>query len=415
VRKLAVEHAVEEAAGGRRVISMSPPDGLGYCECDRCRSVFQGGVAFRDHGTLFARRPDGVLVNITSETLFDMVNEVAAAVAKRYPRAFVGCYAYSAYCHPPSFDLHPNVLVQTTTAFQRTPLSTAELIAAYGRKARSVGVREYYSVYQWDWDGPAVAKGSLFLPRLVHDLRSFHASGVTAINAEASNNWGPRGLGYYVAANLLWDVTVDVKELLADFYRKAFGPAALPMERYYVRWYGPCAAVTPGVAPGDPLADGTPDPEDPALAVEAGFDRETLRASYRDLEEAAERVAETPGCRERVDRLRLYLVYLTLRIRLEDAAEADDREGVLRAIREETVLAARLTNTHLVHSRALLGKAFHRRFRAYTGFMESSGDAADLSRWALDIRKPRDDVPTRGELEDLWREAGETLTGGRKS
>ena len=38
--------------------------------------------------------------------------------------------------------------------------------------------------------------------------------------------WGPRGIGYYVGARLLWNVEEDPKALVADFYQKAFGPAA---------------------------------------------------------------------------------------------------------------------------------------------------------------------------------------------
>ena len=37
----------------------------------------------------------------------------------------------------------------------------------------------------------------------------------------------------------MWDVNAEPKTLIADFYDKAFGPAALPMERYYTRWLGP--------------------------------------------------------------------------------------------------------------------------------------------------------------------------------
>src|SRR4029077_11682997 len=105
------------------------------------------------------------------------------------------------------------------------------------------GIRGYFSVYQWDWDFPTVAKGDLHLPRLVSELRFYHKHGVRSINAEASCNWGPRGVGYYLAAQLMWDVSADPRALIADFYDQAFGPAALPMERYYTRWLGSYAAV----------------------------------------------------------------------------------------------------------------------------------------------------------------------------
>jgi uncharacterized protein DUF4838/glycosyl hydrolase family 20 len=39
VIKQAIRHAVSRAAAGAPMISMSPPDGLGFCECERCLAV----------------------------------------------------------------------------------------------------------------------------------------------------------------------------------------------------------------------------------------------------------------------------------------------------------------------------------------------------------------------------------------
>src|SRR5262249_14102088 len=37
VIKQAIRHGLERAAAGDTMITMSPPDGLGFCECERCR------------------------------------------------------------------------------------------------------------------------------------------------------------------------------------------------------------------------------------------------------------------------------------------------------------------------------------------------------------------------------------------
>ncbi|MBN1422893.1 MAG: DUF4838 domain-containing protein [Planctomycetes bacterium] len=389
VIRRATEHALALAARGEAMVSMSPPDGLGYCLCPRCTAVFRGGEPREEQGTVFARRPDGVLVNVTSETLFRLVDDVARAVAAKHPDTLIGCYAYSAYSHPPSFDLHPNVFLQMTTAYRRTSLSREEQIAALGRRVAQLGIRDYYSVYQWDWDGPAVTEGSLALARLADDLRFFHANGVTSINAEASNNWGPRGLGYYVAANLLWDVSADGKALVRDFYHKAFGSAARPMERHYVRWYGPAAAVSPGQEAGAPS-------DAPVLNAR------TLAASFRDLDEAAALVRDLPGPRERVDDIRLYLHYLFLRLALEDAGRSGSPQAIVDAIRAETVFGARLMDTNMIHARPLIGKAFRRRFRAYAKALDALPEGADPDGVGKGCRAVREDVPSREELEALW-------------
>jgi len=231
--KIAVENALQRAAGGAKMIAMTPADGLGYCECPRCQKWGKGAAVYWTKGSQFAKRPDGVLVCITSESLFNCINEVARAVSEKYPDTLVGSYAYSAYSHPPSFKLEPNVFVQTTTAYRRTPVSLYDQLHMFKKMGVQSGIRGYWAVYQWDWDYPQV-KGFLGLPGLARDLKMYDSNDVESLNTEMSCNWGPRGIGYYVGARLLWDMNADPRALIADFYVKAFGPAAAPMENYYV-------------------------------------------------------------------------------------------------------------------------------------------------------------------------------------
>lgn len=403
--------ALGQAAKGVAMISMTPPDGLGYCECPRCLEVCRGGKPYQEYGTTFAKRPDGVLVNVTSETLFAFINKVAEAVAKKYPKTLIGCYAYSAYSHPPSFPMHPSVFLQTTTAYRRTPLSLADQLGAFQKLGVDAGIRGYFSVYQWDWDYPAVAKGELMLPRLVNDLRFYHQHNVRSINAEASCNWAPRGLGYYVASQLMWNVDADPRALIADFYDKAFGPAALPMERYYTRWLGSYVAVHKSGSPDKTMpAEGDKAQDELGASAPATFDVKTLQAAFRDLDEAAALVKDLPGCRERVDHLRMYAHYLFLRQRLQEAGKTKDKAKILQAIQDETVFGARLMNTSLIHSRPLIGKEFFRRFQAYKKYLEGTPEwpqsQRDVVQKAANVgyRRARSDVPDRQELEKLWEE-----------
>jgi hypothetical protein len=383
----AIAHALKQAEAGHLMISMSPPDGLGFCECEKCAAVFQGGTPFKDHGTTFAKRPDGVVVNITSETLFAAVGEVAKAVAEKYPKALIGCYAYSAYSHPPSFKLPPNVFLQTTTAYRRTPLTLDEQLKAYGERTSQVGIREYWSVYQWDWDGPHV--GPLEPGRLGRTLRLFTDNHVTSVNAEASNNWGPRGLGYYVASQLLWDVNADVRAIVRDFYEQAFGPGARPMERYYTRWYGS------GVANEE-----APPAQEEGEKKTKAVTSEDLRGAFQDLDEAAGLVAGLPGPRERVDHLRMYVHYLFLRQKLDEADKSRDTSAILEAIKAETVYGGRLTATNMIHTRPLLGKAFLRRFKKFEKILAAVPEAQQEGKGWRQIGEP----PGREELDRLWAE-----------
>lgn len=388
VLKRAIQSALVQAERGARMISVTPPDGLEYCECDRCLAVCQGGAPYQEQSSTFAKRPDGVIVNVTSETLFHFVNAIAAAVAAKHPAALLGCYAYSAYSHPPSFKLHPNVFLQTTTAFRRTSLTLGEQLDLLKARLSRIGIREYYSVYQWDWDGPR--PGRVQPAQLQKDLRFFADKGVSSVNAESSNNWGPRGLGYYVASRLMWDVNADVPGILADFYEKAFGPAARSMERYYARWYGSSALARPEKS-------NVPDElnnDDRTVAVAV----QDLQAAFRDLDEAARLVRDQPAVFARVNHLRLYLHYLVLRHRLEEAVRRGNEREILDAIREETVFGGRLAFSNLVHARALLGKAFLRRFKAFEKLLAPVPEAQQESKGWRQVGE----APSAQEIEQLW-------------
>jgi hypothetical protein len=389
VLKRAIAHALEQADKGLKMITVTPPDGLGYCECSLCLSVFEGVKPFRDHRSLFAERPDGVLVNITSETLFKFVNRVADAVSEEHPGSMIGCYAYSAYSHPPSFDLHDNVYVQTTTAFRRTPLTMEEQIKAFGRKTRQLGIREYYSVFQWDWDYPD--PGKLTPKRLQEELQFYRRLGITAINAESSNNWGPRGLGYYIASQLMWDADADWKALIRDFYLKSFGPAAGPMEKYFVHWYGTDVAV---------LELHRARPEENEGIHEGAIDVSALREAFGYLDEAVRQTRPGSPYRNRIDQLRMYLHYLVLRYRLDEAAEGGDEKEIFEAIKAETLFGGRLTHTGMVHGRALIGKAFLRRFRKFQSVLEGAPEAGKAGSGWRQLGQP----PSALELKSIWEE-----------
>ncbi len=397
-----IESARRQAEDGRKMVGVGAPDGLGYCECEKCRKVFEGGEPFEQHRTMFAERPDGKLVNITSETLFAATNKVARVIAEEYPEVMVTQFAYSAYAHPPSFEMEPNVYIQTTTGFRRTPLSLEEQLEAWGERASNIGIYDYWGVFMWDWDTPNIC-GRLHFDGIEERFELFSRNNITAMNAESSNHWGPRGLGYYVASKLLWDTGAEIGGIIADFYRKAFGPAAGPMQRYYARWYGTNAIV---LDDGDGL-------EEPEKGVYSRSDldgtKESLRAMFRDLTQAAELVEDLEDCRERVDHMRMYVYYLYLRFQEFKAASAGDDDAILEAVEAETRFGGRLAYTNLIHTRALIDLAFGRRFRQHRDLLEEAGVPTGRNE-SGGFRQMvgtgyYGDPPDHEEMNRLWEEA----------
>jgi hypothetical protein len=401
-----IEYALNEAANGATSVSLTPADGLGYCECNLCFGTAKGGEVKEEKGSFFATRPDNTLVCTVSETLFNAVNQVAEAVGKKYPNVILGCYGYSAYSHPPSFKLQPNVFIQATTQYRRTPLTLKEQMDMWGKRANQVGIRGYWGVYQWDWDNPGVGK---FVPDSIQkDLQFYYKNNATAFNTEMCNNWAPRGLSYYVGSHLLWNVNADAKALVKDFYEKAFGPAAQSMEQYYMLWYGPSVGVLNAASTKashgkdikvglDEFADYNPKS---SLASKA-----SLIAAYKDLNEAAKLVSGQPKYQQRIDEIRMYVYYLLLRSKVWEAAAEKNNAGIIEAIKNETLFGARLTNTNMIHTKPLLGKAFMRLFKDYEPLLKDIPESQESEKGWRTPGEP----PTHDELEKFWAEGNKYL------
>ena len=289
VQKLVADYAVEYfyKNPSADMVSVDPSDGGGHCECEPCKAL--GKVSNR---------------------VFTLANIAARAVQEAQPGKLVGLLAYNMHSEPPDFELEPNVYVQLTTAFIRGQYSFEELKELWPAKCRMMGFYDYYSVYQWNWDRIPGGNGSN-VPRMQETIRNFIDHNATSIDAESGCNWGVHGRGYIVANALMWDPDTDVDALLADFYDKAFGPAAAVMQRYYER-----------LDPGNDLV----------------LSEHLLAMAYRDIQEACELAKRRPDVLARLDQLKSYLHYNLLRWQIDRAASDDVQ-------RKHLTLAA-LTHAH---------------------------------------------------------------------
>src|SRR5206468_838570 len=75
---------------------------------------------------------------------------------------------------------------------------------------------------------------------LARTISGFHAAGARFLSAESGDNWGPNGLGYYMASRMLWDVNEaqHADAIMTDFLAKAFGPAQQAMQAFYAKLDG---------------------------------------------------------------------------------------------------------------------------------------------------------------------------------
>ena len=302
LRRLVVRHELDKFNKNPALdsVSVDPSDGGGWCECPKCKAL--GSV---------------------SDRAITLANEVAAAVNEKYPGKLVGIYAYNFHSPPPAIKVHPNVIVSVATAFIKGGLAVDELMAGWAKQGATLGVREYYSVNTWDRDQPGHARGGN-LAYLARTIPAFHAKGARFLSAESSDNWGPNGLGYYLAARMLWDVreAKRLDALVDDFLTRAFGPAKGPMREFYKQLDG----SKPHLVPDDQIG-----------------------RMFRSLAEARNLAGDDAAVQARLADLAQYAQYCSLYQRYT-MADGPNRQAAFEALIRH---AYRMRTTMLVHTKAL--------------------------------------------------------------
>lgn len=290
------------------MVSFSPNDGPSMCECDECKKL----------GTI-------------SDRVFGLTNQAARLVAKEYPGKMVGVLAYFEQSDPPSFNLEPNVHTQLCNGYTSGRYSFNQQLELWPQHTKNLGFYDYFSTYAWGQDRlrPPPATGPIGnYNYLKTKVPYFLAHGLYSFDAESSNCWGQYGRGYYVANKLMWNPKADVDALLADFYEKAFGPAAPAMRRYYERL----------------------DPANKPL-----FSKDLLARAYRDVAEASALATGRPDVQARLDDIKGYLRYNQLYWKyLDPAADKAQKKQAMLALLTQ---AYRTRYSYMQHSGAMITDA----------------------------------------------------------
>ncbi len=248
-----------------KLFNVSPTDSFfsGHCICEGCRAwdhpdgeprmfhwqgIAQQYVALSDRDITFA-------------------NTLARLLKERFPDRdlYVYMLAYGHSC-PPPVEAVPddNVIVGNVANF----LFRSDYIGRY--ETRGIGHRNYLASWGkltdrqfwrpnvgnpvgWRWGMPDVP-----LRRTMADMRFVAENGWMGFHVDfLCEHWSTQGPLYYLMAHLTWDPYADGEAILADYYERAFGPAAEEMEAYWntmeairEECYG---TERPGVSDHDPI------------------------------------------------------------------------------------------------------------------------------------------------------------------
>ena len=209
--------------------AFSPPDAPVLCHCPECTRAMNKGFGGEGYGDV-------------SDAYFRFVFALADRVRERMPDRWITTMAYYNRCRPPQgvTAKHPNVLLQLAS-IQQCSLHSYAQEDCWSRRQFADMLRQWseltagqvfyeYAPHDWShlqrpvWGSQRIADGFRLLNRL----------GGWGFSNEGQMAWMSTGLDYYVRAHLAWDLDQDPAELIDDFCRRFFGPAAQPMERYYM-------------------------------------------------------------------------------------------------------------------------------------------------------------------------------------
>ena len=203
------------------VVSISPSDGYGFCECEKCRALDPKGTDYSVSSVNFSDRH------------WDYANYVAKEVKKKNPNLGIGMFAYTAYSNPPANvdKLEDNIYVSFTFSeayFVKpdTKKHYYELIDSWKSKGVKIIGREYWGMHYW------MSLPFIFTTQIKEAMPYLYDRGLTGMYGETEKSFATQGPNYFLAAHLMWNPHADADKIM-DRYYQGYGPAADAIRKYY--------------------------------------------------------------------------------------------------------------------------------------------------------------------------------------
>jgi len=229
----------------RMFFGVSQGDGFAWCQCEKCKAL------------------DAVPGREMTDRLMYYVNEVARAVAAKYPHKRILTLAYTHATSPPPEKImpEPNVMVQFCPYPGRVWCQSHDLTCEKNKEGfedlkgwiarcpKNMYIFDYprgYKIYYEPF-------GSFYAMKRKLDF--YAANGIRGIYyCGVPSNF--RDLFVFVQSRLLWDPKADVEPLIDEFMKVYYGPAAPQIREYFDYFHAEierrnihqmCEGANPGV------------------------------------------------------------------------------------------------------------------------------------------------------------------------
>ncbi|OGV73597.1 MAG: hypothetical protein A2269_09030 [Lentisphaerae bacterium RIFOXYA12_FULL_60_10] len=211
---------------------IGPADGLGYSLSPESLKAGSGVI-------------DPIVGELDrTDELILLANRILEKIHPDYPNAHVGFYSYSTHAgYPVKYVPNPKIAqIFAPINFSRfhsvvDPLSKTQavykrVVEQWGALSRKQGNPLTYRGYSWN-----LADNILPYTKVRiwgEELPFYKQHNLIGMNVEGTKMWSVLAPSDYVFMRLCWNSTLDWKDLLNDFCRKAYGKGAPAMERYHL-------------------------------------------------------------------------------------------------------------------------------------------------------------------------------------
>ncbi|MBI4026529.1 MAG: DUF4838 domain-containing protein [Verrucomicrobia bacterium] len=232
LRAVFANNVIKTIQEGTRHPSLSPPDGVEYCECPACK-------AQDDPRSI---EPSSGRVNVSNRYV-NFFDDIAQRVAKAAPDSILNFYCYADYTQAPTNGrkLPPNLcawlapirycrLHRTGSPNCLTRVQMEQMVDGWTAVANKLAYRTY------NYNLAEVTVPFSLLSVWKHDLPYLKKKGCIGYNLETLAGWEVCGPHIYLSIRLAYNPDADADAIMDDYFARFYGPNAGPFMKQY--WMG---------------------------------------------------------------------------------------------------------------------------------------------------------------------------------
>lgn len=258
------------------ILSLGPGDGVGFCECERCRALDAGGTW--SHG--------GVSYPLLADRWLTFVNTVAQRVGEKHPGKKIYTLAYHQTFWPP-VKVRPRANVMIMVVNSRPDgVCFVHPVERPDCPNNGLFCRNFRG---WEAMTPAGMMAYQYIPhstfcwmplpaphKFISDIRWLSQAGCVGYEAQSGTKmFGLHGISLYAIAKAMWNPGLDPDAVVKDYCDAAFHEASEPMQRFY-------AELERGQHQADHTSTGIWTALTPDVLARAGAVLEEARGEARD-------------------------------------------------------------------------------------------------------------------------------------